>query len=130
MRAIALAFPALLFALPAFAQGPIKVYLYDNEIWLSSKSAHSGPVTFEVANHSGDSPHELVVIQTDLPDGRLPLAGDRVQENRLKVLGEAEALAPGQTRRLTLNLPAGHYVLICNQPGHYVAGMHTGLAVE
>jgi uncharacterized cupredoxin-like copper-binding protein len=29
-----------------------------------------------------------------------------------------------------LNLKAGTYLLLCNQPGHYKAGMSTKLVVE
>jgi len=29
-----------------------------------------------------------------------------------------------------LELPAGHYDLICNVPGHYQLGMHVALTVE
>ena len=36
----------------------------------------------------------------------------------------------GQTRRLALTLNAGRYVLICNVPGHYKAGMFVGFRVR
>jgi len=32
--------------------------------------------------------------------------------------------------KLTLNLKAGTYLLLCNQPGHYKSGMSTKLVVE
>ena len=31
---------------------------------------------------------------------------------------------------LTLSLPPGQYALICNIPGHYMAGMHAALTVS
>jgi uncharacterized cupredoxin-like copper-binding protein len=31
---------------------------------------------------------------------------------------------------LTIALPAGKYVFICNEPGHYALGMHTGVLVR
>ena len=35
----------------------------------------------------------------------------------------------GQGADLALKLPAGHYMLICNLPGHYKVGMHTAFTV-
>jgi uncharacterized cupredoxin-like copper-binding protein len=31
---------------------------------------------------------------------------------------------------LVLNLRKGHYAVICNDPGHYMAGMHRDLTVS
>jgi hypothetical protein len=46
-----------------------------------------------------------------------------VIEARIRSLGEIADLAPGKTGKLTVNLKAGTYLLICNQPGHYKDGM-------
>ena len=46
------------------------------------------------------------------------------------MIGEAEDIAPSTSADpLTLTLPAGHYVIICNLPGHYQQGMNVGLKV-
>ena len=39
-------------------------------------------------------------------------------------------IAPGDTPELELSLDAGHYVLICNLPGHYTQGMHSEFEVS
>ena len=39
-------------------------------------------------------------------------------------------LAAGATKTLTLNLKPGHYALICNIAGHYMAGMYADLTVR
>jgi len=52
-----------------------------------------------------------------------------VPESNFKKMGEAEDLAPGKNRRLTLKLTPGRYVLICNKAGHYAKGMHTSFVV-
>jgi uncharacterized cupredoxin-like copper-binding protein len=39
-------------------------------------------------------------------------------------VGETGDLKPGRTKSVSLKLPAGHYALICNLPGHYLAGQH------
>ena len=37
---------------------------------------------------------------------------------------------PGKTGRLTVTLPAGKYVLLCNLPGHFAGGMYADFTVE
>jgi uncharacterized cupredoxin-like copper-binding protein len=36
---------------------------------------------------------------------------------------------PGKEKVLELSLPAGNYLLVCNIPGHYAAGMVTPFVV-
>ena len=47
----------------------------------------------------------------------------------LEVVDEQEDIGAGETRALAVNLQPGKYVLICNTPGHYQLGMHTGFSV-
>ena len=58
----------------------------------------------------------------------LPIDGGKAKEDG-KVGGVAN-ISAGVSRKLVLDLPAGHYVLICNVPGHYQLGMRTALTVE
>jgi uncharacterized cupredoxin-like copper-binding protein len=44
-------------------------------------------------------------------------------------IGEVSGLKAGQSKTLTLHLKPGHYALICNEPGHYMSGMHTDFRV-
>jgi uncharacterized cupredoxin-like copper-binding protein len=76
-----------------------------------------------------DQTHELVVLKTDLAADKLPIKNGQVPESHFKKIGEAEDMAPGKNRRLTLKLAPGRYVLICNKPGHYAMGMHTSFVV-
>jgi uncharacterized cupredoxin-like copper-binding protein len=55
---------------------------------------------------------------------------DRVIESRLHSLGEIGDLKPGARGKLTVNLKPGSYLLFCNEPGHYKAGMSTSIEVE
>jgi uncharacterized cupredoxin-like copper-binding protein len=73
--------------------------------------------------------HELVVLKTDVADGALPVRKGTVLESRFRKMGEVEDVAPGKSKHLTLRLAPGHYVLVCNKPGHYSMGMHTSLLV-
>ena len=86
----------------------------------------AGRVTFQVRN-VGTIDHELVVIRAN---GRaaLPVHNYRAEEGRA-VVGEADDVAPGHAKRVTLALTPGRYFLICNIPGHYQLGMSALLRV-
>jgi uncharacterized cupredoxin-like copper-binding protein len=93
---------------------------------------HAGRHTFSVKN-IGTEPHELVIVRTDLAPGSLPRAGAKVNEasSLLHVVAaSAGTLQPGTTRSMTVNLPAGRYVVICDLPSHYGLGMRVGLSVS
>jgi uncharacterized cupredoxin-like copper-binding protein len=46
-----------------------------------------------------------------------------VDEDKAGDKGEVSELNPGQSGSLTVTLAPGKYVLVCNVPGHYGAGM-------
>ncbi|MBN3754467.1 hypothetical protein G3N95_16070 [Paraburkholderia sp. Tr-20389] len=128
--AYVLAMVALVAPLSAHADEMIHVKLTDNTIQLDSDTAKAGRVTFEVNNAAnGNTEHEFVVLKTDADDAHLPVHKGLVAENRFKKMGEVEDLAQGSTKRLSLKLAPGRYVLICNRPGHYEMGMHTSFVV-
>jgi uncharacterized cupredoxin-like copper-binding protein len=100
----------------------------DFAITLDTTSVASGNVTFNISNE-GPSEHEFVVIQSELAPDALPVKDGEVEEDKVEAVGEQESIAPSTTATLTLDLDAGSYVVICNLPGHYEQGMHTGLTV-
>lgn len=97
-----------------------------------------GEVSFLVTN-AGRLAHEMMI----LPLPGTQIAGTRVTGGDGKIdetgsLGEAAAtcaegqghrILPGASGWVTVTLPPGRYELICNLPGHYVAGMYTQLTV-
>ena len=94
----------------------------------SSTSVKAGKLTITVKNRSKQE-HELVVFRTDLAEDGLPLNADRdrVDEEGKGITHldpEAEGVAPGKSKTITIDLPAGRYVFICNLAGHYGQGMH------
>jgi uncharacterized cupredoxin-like copper-binding protein len=91
----------------------------------------AGPVVFHVTNESKEQIHEMLVVQTDGSGKPLPYDAkrDRVVESRIKHLGEVSDLKPGGKGTLRLTLRPGSYLLICNETGHYKAGMSTPLTV-
>jgi uncharacterized cupredoxin-like copper-binding protein len=89
-------------------------------------SAPPGPVTFVVRN-AGRLDHEFVVLKTNLAPSRLPQRGTKAAEPGR--VGKIPKFKAGVTKRLTLNLRAGKYVLICNVPTHYRAGQRSAFRV-
>ena len=94
-------------------------------------SVKAGPVKFLVSNNSKTLVHEMIVVAVAESNTPLPYdqKDNRVIESKIKDLGEASDLPPGQKKTLTLTLKPGNYILICNQPGHYKGGMRTNLTV-
>jgi uncharacterized cupredoxin-like copper-binding protein len=132
---------ALLCPIPAAAgTSVVNVQLQDPSTEASIHSMHialdrdsvpAGKVTFRAVNQSKDQVHELIVVRTESAQATLPYDEKKgeVVEKRIRHLGEIADLKPGASGKMTLNLKPGSYVLICNQPGHYKAGMTTALSV-
>ena len=118
-------------ATDARPDGPITVQLRDFSFKLSSASAPSGDVTFEMKN-LGDVPHDFVLIRTNLDAADLPhLTEDlKVNEDGLDIVYELKDLKTGESANPTVNLEAGHYVVICNISGHYDGGMRVDFEVN
>jgi uncharacterized cupredoxin-like copper-binding protein len=91
----------------------------------------AGRITFRAANQSKDQVHELIVVRIKPGHSKLPYDKKKseVEEKYIRHLGEISDLKPGASGAMTLNLKPGAYLLICNQPGHYAAGMATTLTV-
>ena len=93
----------------------------------ASPSTTAGKVTFKVKN-AGTMVHEMVVIKTTKAAGKLPVKdGSAVETGALGETGDMEA---GTTKDVMLTLTRGHYVLICNLPGHYLGGMYANFEVK
>ncbi|WP_248323879.1 MULTISPECIES: hypothetical protein [unclassified Caballeronia] len=121
---------AMVLPFNAVANETIHVALGDDSIRLDTDRARAGRVSFEVTNvaRSG-TVHEFVVLSTNIDESRLPVRNGQVVEGQLKKMGEVENVHNASSKRLSLNLRPGRYVLICNMPGHYAMGMHKTLTV-
>lgn len=97
---------------------------------MSQTTAEAGPVTFHVVNGAGDMLHEFIIFQTDIPADQLPtnMMG-RVVEEAMTIVAAAEDIPPAGSRNITVNLGPGHYVMVCNLPGHYLQGMRVDFEV-
>lgn len=105
----------------------VSVTLQEFTIRASTHVVPAGAVTF-VAKNAGKLSHELVVIKTNVAPKGLRVKGGKASEAGAK--GEIHTFAPGTTKKLTLTLAPGKYLLICNLPRHYAAGQVTTLVVE
>lgn len=98
-------------------------------ISLDTNVVSAGEVRFIVRN-VGAVEHEVVVIKTDVSQDKIGPGDEPDKVSEDGSVGEVDEIAPGTTKSATLTLPAGKYVLICNEPGHYAAGMHTALVAK
>ena len=94
-------------------------------------SVKAGRVTFDVTNLSRSIVHEMIVVAVENPNTPLPYDYNtgQIPEKQVKMLGETEELEPNAEKTISLDLKPGTYLLICNVPGHYAAGMWTPLTV-
>jgi uncharacterized cupredoxin-like copper-binding protein len=93
----------------------------------STAAGSAGKITFRVHN-AGTITHEFVVIKTPTLAADLPVTAGRASE--AGNAGETGDLKPGVTKSVAINLQPGHYALICNLPGHFLAGQHTDFTVK
>jgi uncharacterized cupredoxin-like copper-binding protein len=91
----------------------------------------AGNVDFDVSNAAYGTEHEMVLVKVKSKDAKLPMIkdADRIDEKKLKSLGEVADLGGGKSGHLKVKLAPGNYVLFCNIKGHYMAGMHAPLTV-
>lgn len=116
----------------------IDVTLQEWSVAPSVTSIAAGSVTFNVKNVGPAKQHEMVVLKTDLGLLELPTGSDgKVPEEGAdpKEVGEVSELDAGASGSVTLDLPAGHYLLICNivdpdGTAHYGKGMVAALTVN
>ena len=112
-------------ATPATAKSA-DVKLNEWKIAPSATAVQAGRVRITAAN-DGKTTHEMVVLRTDKPAASLG-SGKRVSE--AGSVGEISDLKAGASGSKTFDLTPGHYVVICNLPGHYAAGMRADLTVR
>ncbi len=104
----------------------VNIAMKDRSFQASAQTVPAGRVTFVVRN-AGTMKHEFVVLRTNRHHHLLPMKSRQASEVGAK--GEIEEFAPGRTKRVTLTLAPGKYVLLCNLPGHYKRGQFAALVV-
>jgi uncharacterized cupredoxin-like copper-binding protein len=105
----------------------VNINLTEMSITPGTVRVSAGKVTFSVKN-AGKITHELVVIRTAKAASNLSVSSGRASE--AGHVGETGDMAAGASKKLSLTLTRGHYVLLCNVAGHYQAGMRGTLVVS
>jgi uncharacterized cupredoxin-like copper-binding protein len=115
---------------PAAGGQPLKIEMGEFYYKPQDVQAKAGTVTID-ADNVGGAPHELVLAKTDVDPAKLPTVADgSVDEASLDVPGEIEEVEGGAAGTVTLDLKSGKYVMFCNLPAHYAAGMYGSLTVD
>ena len=113
----------------------IQVTLDEWSVTSSVSTASAGPVTFKTSNE-GSIPHNLEIyrigVETDIADFPIQSGVAHPEEGNGGRIGEIEErlLTALDAVEVTYLLESGRYALLCNIPGHYVAGMFTELSVK
>ena len=113
----------------------VAVSLSEYTVIPTPSSAFAGTISFDVTNY-GTVEHEFLVVRTDLAPGSLPTNADLSYEEDgpgTTLVDEIPGIPVGQSASLVLDLPAGHYVLLCNEVvggmSHYHMGMHAAFTL-
>jgi len=98
---------------------------------LDPQTVKAGEITFNLKNDAVSEEHEMVVVRLKTADEKIPFDAkkDRIDEDKLKSMGEIGDIKPGATGTMTAKLKAGTYLVFCNIKGHYQAGMASKLTV-
>ena len=108
----------------------VNVTLKEFSVSATPSAVPAGEVAFKATN-AGTVAHEMVVLKTDKDVKSLPTKSDgTVDEAAANSVGEVNDLDAGKSGSATFRLTAGKYVLVCNLPGHYAAGMATAFTVN
>ncbi|MFT3988818.1 sulfocyanin-like copper-binding protein [Aestuariivirga sp.] len=91
----------------------------------------AGSVVFKVTNDAMTETHEMVLVHLKSADQQIAVVPGkhRIDESKLKSLGEVSHLKPGASGELKATLTPGSYMLLCNIKGHFEAGMYTKFTV-
>lgn len=136
-------------AVPALPGQQVRVVLADMGRgsmmggWMMLRAApqavRAGTVSLLAVNH-GVRTHELLVLPLEpgATVGARPVGADNAvdetgslgESSRGCGAGHGDGIGSGQVGWVTLTLRPGRYELVCNQPGHYAAGMVTELDVR
>jgi uncharacterized cupredoxin-like copper-binding protein len=81
-----------------------------------------------VVRNDGTMAHEFLVLRSERHHHVLKLKGGKAVETGR--LGRIPQIAVGESKRLSLKITPGKYVLLCNMLGHYQAGQYASLRVR
>lgn len=96
-----------------------------DRIILSTDRAKASAVEFHIKNSSDEMLHEFLISPWKGSINDLSYTDDKGQviESKRSQLARGEDIKPCAEAILRLPLKPGHYVVFCDQPGHYKLGM-------
>jgi uncharacterized cupredoxin-like copper-binding protein len=105
----------------------VSVALVEWKLLPGQVTVRAGRVTFVVRNE-GTMDHEFLVLRSDRHHHSLKVKGGQAVETGR--LGEIPKIPAGTSKRITLKVPRGKYIMLCNMLGHYQAGQYASLRVR
>jgi len=112
----------------AATETTVAVTLADDAVTLEPVTVPAGAVRLAATNE-GTMTHEFEIF-AGATTTELPVESNVAVTEGLELVDEVEDVVPGATGELVLDLDPGTYLVICNLPGHYAAGMKALLTVE
>ena len=107
----------------------VAVALADGAIKVDPATVQHGKADFNV-NNASTKAHSLVVLKTDTPPEQLAVDNSGHVTNNGKV-GKVDSFSgPNVTKKLTVDLKPGHYVLVSDVGGDYQQGMRAAFTVQ
>jgi uncharacterized cupredoxin-like copper-binding protein len=107
----------------------VAVSMTDGQIRADPGTLTHGKASFNV-NNTSNKAHSFVVVKTDTPPEQLAVDKDGHVTTDGKV-GKIDSFSgPNVTKKLSVDLKAGHYVLVSDTPGDYQQGMRAVLTVQ
>jgi uncharacterized cupredoxin-like copper-binding protein len=101
------------------------------KIDVDKTAVKAGIVQLVVTNDAIGTDHEMVLVKLASKD--TVISADpkthRIDEKKLKSMGEVAGLKAGNKGTLKVKLAPGEYALICNHKSHYELGMATRITV-
>lgn len=107
----------------------------DFSIHLDRVTVPEGAMTFHIQN-LGPSFHEFVIERSSHAAGKMPIVKEEGYMRAAEDghgdahVDEIDGIKVNESADLTTTLKAGHYVIICNLPHHYMDGMRIGFTVK
>ena len=97
----------------------------------SKTTAPAGKISLKITSYDKTKVlHEVVVTRTNTKAKALAASKEEAgMVDETGVIAEQEDVEDGQSMTMSLFLPAGHYVVMCNKPAHHAGGMYFDLDV-
>ena len=111
----------------------LEVHMATDPVCGMMVDTHAGKPSYDHQGHTYHFCSDGCRIKFAGDPGKLPTKTDGDADEdafaESELPGEIGETEPGATGTLTVTLPAGRYVMLCNVPAHYKAGMYGTLTV-